>query len=84
MVRAGRGYGKTRTGAESVRELAASSKTGLLAAVAPTSGDARDVIVEGESGILAVCPPWDRPKYEPSKRRVHLGEHRGEAHVVLG
>src|SRR5207302_10808145 len=32
--------------------------------------DARDVLVEGESGILAVAPPWFRPVYEPSKRRL--------------
>jgi len=30
----------------------------------------RDVIVEGESGVLAVCPPWNAPLYEPSKRRL--------------
>lgn len=70
MIRAGRGFGKTRTGAESIRHFAHHSKTGLLGAVAPTSGDARDVMVEGESGILAISPPWDRPLYEPSKRRV--------------
>jgi phage terminase large subunit-like protein len=38
--------------------------------IARTSADARDVMVEGESGLLAVCPPWNRPTYEPSKRRV--------------
>ena len=38
--------------------------------VAPTAGDARDVMVEGESGILACAPPGFRPKYEPSKRRL--------------
>lgn len=38
--------------------------------MAPTAADARDVMVEGESGILAVSPPWNRPVYEPSKRRV--------------
>lgn len=38
--------------------------------MAPTSADARDVLVEGESGILAVSPSWDRPEYEPSKRRL--------------
>lgn len=70
MVRAGRGFGKTRTGAESIRELVHSCRTGLLGAVSPTAGDARDVLVEGESGILACAPPWDYPKYEPSKRRV--------------
>lgn len=69
-IRAGRGFGKTRTGAETVRQVVETERIGLLAAVSPTSGDARDVLVEGESGLLAVCPPWNRPKYEPSKRRL--------------
>jgi len=38
--------------------------------VAETSADARDVLVEGDSGILAVHPPDFRPLYEPSKRRL--------------
>lgn len=41
-----------------------------VALIGPTAADARDVMVEGESGLLAVCPPWNRPTYEPSKRRV--------------
>ena len=41
-----------------------------MALVAATAADARDVMVEGESGILAVSPPWNRPHYEPSKRRL--------------
>jgi phage terminase large subunit-like protein len=66
---AGRGSGKTRTGAEYVR---ASVIAGCrrIALVAPTAADARDVMVEGESGILAISPPLKRPLYEPSKRRV--------------
>jgi hypothetical protein len=38
--------------------------------VAATAFDVRTTVVEGESGILAVCPPWDRPKYEPAKCRL--------------
>jgi phage terminase large subunit-like protein len=38
--------------------------------VAPTAADVRDVMVEGESGILTISPPWFRPNYEPSKRRL--------------
>src|SRR5262249_50941786 len=41
-----------------------------IALVAATAADARDVLVEGESGILAVAPAWCRPVYEPSKRRL--------------
>lgn len=40
------------------------------AIVSSTAADARDIVVEGESGILAVCPPWNKPRYESSKRRV--------------
>lgn len=43
---------------------------GRIALVAPTSADARDVMLEGKSGIITLAPPWNRPKYEPSKRRL--------------
>ena len=69
---AGRGAGKTRTAAEWVRDEAKITKEGVLrfALVARTAADARDVIVEGESGIINVTPPSERPLYEPSKRRL--------------
>ncbi|MEZ5334381.1 MAG: terminase family protein [Methanolobus sp.] len=70
LVLAGRGYGKSRTGAEWIRERVESGKARRIALVAPTAADARDTMVEGESGILSVCPPWNRPVYEPSKRRL--------------
>src|SRR5262249_18812539 len=38
--------------------------------VAPTAADVRDVIVEGPSGLLSIAPPWNMPRYEPSKRRL--------------
>ena len=75
---AGRGAGKTRAGAEWVRERIKAG-CGRVGLIAPTAGDARDVMVEGDSGILSVCWPHDvakngdqlgRPLYEPSKRRV--------------
>lgn len=40
------------------------------AMIAPTAADIRDVVVEGPSGIIAVAPPWNRPRFEPSKRRI--------------
>lgn len=69
---AGRGAGKTRTAAEWVREQAKYTNTGQrrFALVARTAADVRDVIVEGESGIINVTPPSERPLYEPSKRRL--------------
>ena len=70
LILAGRGFGKTRSGAEWVRDLVENHKYRRIALVAEDAGDARDVMVEGESGIIAVSPPWNRPHYEPSKRRL--------------
>jgi phage terminase large subunit-like protein len=70
LLCAGRGFGKTRSGAEWIRSEAVSGGRRRLALVAPTAADGRDVMVEGESGILAISPPHERPLYEPSKRRL--------------
>src|SRR5215831_17931289 len=70
LLLAGRGFGKTRSLAEWVCEQAAFGQASRIALVAATAADARDVLVEGESGILAVAPSWFRPIYEPSKRRL--------------
>jgi len=72
MYLAGRGAGKTRAAAEWIREEAKYTTTGQrrFALVARTAADVRDVIVEGESGIISVTPPSERPLYEPSKRRL--------------
>lgn len=70
LVLAGRGFGKTRTGAEFVREEVEQGRAGRIALVSPTAGDARDVLVEGDSGLLAISPNHFRPHYEPSKRRL--------------
>lgn len=70
LLRAGRGYGKTRTGAEWVIERA---RQGFrrIALVGKTKADVRDTMVEvGESSILQRSPPWFRPTYEPTKRRL--------------
>jgi phage terminase large subunit-like protein len=67
LLLAGRGFGKTRTGAELVRRRAR-HQARRIALVGATAADARHVMVEGESGILAVSPPDDRPLFEPSKR----------------
>jgi phage terminase large subunit-like protein len=69
MVKAGRGWGKTRTGAEWVRDRARNPQE-RIALVGRTAGDVRDVMVEGESGLLRIFPDDERPLYEPSKRRV--------------
>jgi phage terminase large subunit-like protein len=70
LVLAGRGFGKTRLGAEWIRERVESGQAKRLIIAGPTSGDVRDVMVEGESGIMAISPPWFKPLYEPSKLRI--------------
>jgi predicted phage terminase large subunit-like protein len=73
---AGRGAGKTRSGAEGVREWIETGRCRRVALIAPTAADARDVMIEGASGILAVCPPSNRPTFEPSKRRLTWPDNR--------
>ena len=68
----GRGVGKTRAAAEFIKDKARDTSQGPLRflLVARTAADVREVIVEGESGILAVSPPSERPDYRPSIRRL--------------
>ena len=66
----GRGAGKTRAGAEWTRALAEAAGVPRIALVGPTAADVRDVMVEGPSGLLSICPNSNRPSYEPSKRRL--------------
>lgn len=72
VIMAGRGFGKTRPGSEIVREwaeeLGRAYGGGHIGLIAKDPSDVRDVMIEGESGILACSPPWFRPRYEPSKR----------------
>lgn len=72
LLLAGRGFGKTRTAAEWVREEARVTRDGKrrFALVARTAADVRDVLIEGESGIMNVTAPSEMPLYEPSKRRL--------------
>ena len=70
LILAGRGFGKTRTGSEWIREQVNLGNAEHIALVGPTAADVRDTMIEGESGILSVFPPAERPHYEPSKRRV--------------
>ena len=66
----GRGAGKTRSGAEAVREWVETGRCGRVTLIAPTQADVRDVMIEGQSGLLAICPDSNRPVYEPSKCRL--------------
>ena len=76
LILGGRGAGKTRAGAEWVKALALGIYAPLfrrcerIAIVAPTFDEARLVMIEGKSGLLAIHSAEDRPRYEPSKRTL--------------
>jgi phage terminase large subunit-like protein len=68
LILAGRGSGKTRAGAEAVREW--SQTFAFVNLMGPTHDDVRDVMVEGESGLLAICPQEERPTFSRSSQRL--------------
>jgi len=72
----GRGSGKTRAGAEWVRALAEQPQSIKydrplrIALVAPTIHDAREVMIDGNSGLRSISCPRNRPKYFASRRQL--------------
>ena len=72
LIMAGRGFGKTRAGAEWVRMIAETHCEARIALVSASIAEARAVMVEGESGLLACSPPDSRPKFEPSLKRLQF------------
>lgn len=66
FLRGGRGSGKTRTGAEITNRI--TKLVPLITLIGATGPDLRNIMIEGESGILATSPPGERPKWEPSKK----------------
>ena len=75
VLLAGRGFGKTRAGCEAVRDAINNHNARNVAIVGRTASEVRDIMVDGDSGMLAIWPPHQRPKHEPSKRRItfHTG-----------
>ena len=69
LIKSGRGFGKTKSGVEWLREQ---EELGYrwLGIVAETEDEFRSVIIEGPAGIHHVCPPWNMPHYEPSKKKL--------------
>jgi len=66
LILAGRGFGKTRTGAETIRHWIKEGVCKRIALIGATEIETRHVMVEGSSGLLAVHPPSERPLYTPS------------------
>lgn len=66
LILAGRGFGKTRMGSEFVRQEVEAGRAKRIGLVGETSADGKDVMVNGESGIIAASPPWFRPEFTAS------------------
>jgi phage terminase large subunit-like protein len=79
---AGRGWGKTRTGAEWIRQKVCSGQAGFIALIGKTPADCRDVMIEKKGGLLSVFPPHQRPVYQPSLRKVTF--HNGAVAMTYG
>lgn len=72
LILAGRGFGKTRTGAETIRSFVDSSRAKRIALIGQSALEARNVMVEGVSGLLSIYPPDDPnyPHFESSKKLI--------------
>ena len=83
LLSTGRGWGKTLTGAQSVRARVNSGRIGHVALISNSAADVRDVMIEGSSGLRSISSSRDPagiPRYEPSKRRV-AWENGAVAHM---
>lgn len=72
MIRAGRGFGKTRAGAEWISEWARLCPGAQIALVAANEADGRRVMIEGPSGLLAVARSDEYPQWRESRRELHF------------
>jgi phage terminase large subunit-like protein len=76
LILAGRGAGKTRAGAQWVRGMAlglppyTTKAVGPIALVGETFADVREVMIEGVSGLMSRHESFDRPIWQPTRRRL--------------
>ena len=72
LIRAGRGFGKTRAGAQWVTDLAAAHPDARIALVGATMEDARRVMVAGPSGVIATARVDARVAWSPTSGEVRF------------
>lgn len=72
LILAGRGFGKTRIGAEDTGYFAASNANSRTAVIGPTQNDVRTVCFEGESGLINVIPKYFVKKYSSQDLELRL------------
>jgi len=77
IIRAGRGWGKTRTGAETFINKIQYGGYRYTSLCAATAAEVRDIQIKGESGILKCCPHWFMPEYRPSEKKIIMAQWRG-------
>jgi phage terminase large subunit-like protein len=70
LILGGRGAGKTRAGAEWVRDVALSDRQARIALVGETEHEVRSVMIEGVSGLLSIHRQRERPRWNPTRRRL--------------
>ena len=76
VILGGRGAGKTRAGAEWVRSMAEGptpempGRARRIALVGETLDAAREIMVHGDSGLLAIAPPDQRPDWSATRRML--------------
>ena len=81
LIRAGRGFGKTRAGAEWVWQIARDVPGARIALVGASAEDVAKVMIEGPSGLLTIARPDEPIRYRAHKGLVELGGGGATAHV---
>ena len=82
-VRAGRGWGKTRVSAEIFIKAVKDWGYKYPNLAGATAEDVRDIMIEGESGILACAPEDFRPEFIPSLKKL-VWPNNVETHIYYG
>lgn len=82
LILAGRGFGKTRMGAETVKMWVESNAYKRIALISTSVQEARSIMVEGESGLLNLFPSYKKVKYFSSKN--YLQFHNGAKAFLYG
>lgn len=80
---AGRGTGKTRTFSEWIIDGVQNKGYRHISLVGAAADEVRDIMILGESGIMAYSPPWFKPRYVPSNKLI-VWPNGAEAHIFYG
>ncbi|MBA3940530.1 MAG: ATP-binding protein [Sphingopyxis sp.] len=72
LIRAGRGFGKTRAGSEWVSEIARANPGARIALVGATQPDGQRVMIDGPSGLLAVARAGETPHWVRARRELRF------------